>query len=193
MSRTASRAAPGWALGGVWASISLTAAQLFKRLPTSGKSLKGPLVFVGIKYTQFSLVGASNALVDLGVLNLLLLIEPTTSPGRLFLYNATALILANINSYLWNTLWTFKHRANHDARQLSLFIAQAILNVAVGSLLFWLAAHWLLAYTDLSLLVGSNVAKVLSMVGASTMSFLVLMFIVFRHQPNRGNGPYSIT
>jgi hypothetical protein len=34
---------------------------------------------------------------------------------------------------------------------------------------------------------------VLSMVGASTMSFLVLMFIVFRHQPNRGNGSYTIT
>jgi hypothetical protein len=68
-----------------------------------------------------------------------------------------------------------------------LFIAQAVLNVAVGSLLLWLAAHWLLAYTDLSPLVGSNVAKVLSMVGASTMSFLVLLFIVFRHQPNRSN------
>jgi putative flippase GtrA len=177
----------------MWASISLTAAQLFRRLRASGKSLKEHLVCVGVKYTQFSLVGASNALVDLGVLNLLLLIEPTSSSGRLVLYNAAALILANINSYLWNTLWTFKHRANHDTRQLSLFIAQAVLNVAVGSLLLWLAAHWLLAYTDLSPLVGSNVAKVLSMVGASTMSFLVLLFIVFRHQPNRGNGSYTIT
>ena len=188
MSRTASRAASGWALGGMWASRGLTAAQLFRRLRASGKSLKKPLVGIGIKYTQFSLVGASNALVDLGVLNLLLLIEPTSSPGRLVLYNAAALILANINSYLWNTLWTFKHRANHDAWQLSLFIAQAVLNVAVGSLLLWLAAHWLLANTHLSPLIGNNVAKVLSMVGASTMSFLVLLFIVFGHQPNRRNG-----
>jgi putative flippase GtrA len=128
-------------------------------------------VFVGIKYAQFSLVGTSNALVDLGILNLLLLIEPTTSPGRLVLYNAKALILANINSYLWNTLRTFKHKANYEAKQLSLFTAQANFNVTVGTLLFWLAAHWLLACTDLSPLVGSDVAKVLSMVGASTMSF----------------------
>jgi hypothetical protein len=44
----------------------------------------------------------------------------------------------------------------------------------------WLLAHWLVAYTDLSPLVGGNVAKVVSMVAASTMSFLFLRFFVFR-------------
>ena len=150
----------------------------------SGKSLKESLVQAGIKYTQFSLVGASNALVDLGVLNLLLVLGPTRASGRLVLYNAGALILANVNSYLWNTLWTFRHRANHDARQLSLFVAQAVLNVAVGSLLFWFAAHWLVTYTDLSSWLGGNIAKVLSMVVASTVSFFLLRFIVFRQHPD---------
>jgi len=173
----------GWALGGVWASICLTSAEVFRRLHASGKPLKEPLVKAGIKYTQFSLIGASNALVDLGVLNLLLLIEPTRSPGRLVLFNAVALVAANLNSYLWNTLWTFRHRTNHDTRQLGLFIAQAALNVAVGSVLLWLTAHWLLSYTNLSPWVGGNAAKVLSMVVASSMSFLLLWFIVFRHQP----------
>lgn len=74
---------------------------------------------------------------------------PTRAPGRLALYNAVALILANVNSYLWNTLWTFSHQVSRDTRQLSLFIAQAALNVAVGSLMLWLAAHWLLSYTSL--------------------------------------------
>ncbi len=174
----------GWALGGVWASICITAAEVFRRLYASGKPLKKPLVRAGIKYTQFSLVGASNALVDLGVLNLLLLVEPTRSPGRLVLFNALALILANLNSYLWNTLWTFRHRANHDARQLGLFVGQAALNVAVGSLLLWLSAHWLLAYTSLSPRVGGNVAKVVSMVVASTVSFVLLRSYVF----GRGRG-----
>jgi undecaprenyl-diphosphatase len=174
----------GWALGGVWASICLTAAELFRRLHASGSPIKQPLVRAGIKYTQFSLVGASNALVDLGVLNLLLVLDPTRSPGRLVLYNAVALVLANINSYLWNTLWTFRHRSNHDARQLGLFILQAALNVAVGSLLLWLSARWLLSYTSLPPLVGGNVSKVLSMVIASSMSFFLLRFIVFRNGPH---------
>jgi putative flippase GtrA len=133
-----------------------------------------------VKYAQFSLVGGSNALVDFGVLNLLLLISPTRSPEVLVAYNVVALVLTNANSYLWNTLWTFRHRARHDARQVGLFTVQGMLNVAVGGLVLWLLAHWLVAYTDLSPLVGGNVAKVVSMVAASTMSFLFHRFFVFR-------------
>ena len=58
----------------------------------------------GVKYAQFSLVGASNMLVDVGVLNLFLVLVPTRSPELLVVYNVGALILANANSYLWNTL-----------------------------------------------------------------------------------------
>jgi hypothetical protein len=43
-----------------------------------------------------------------------------------------------------------------------------------------LTAHGLRAYTELSPLVSGNVAKVVSMVVASTMNFLFLRFFVFR-------------
>ena len=119
-------------------------------------------------------------LVDVGALNLFLLIGPTRSPELLVLYNLGALVLANANSYLWNTLWTFRHQARHDARQVGMFSAQGLLNAGVGSLLLWLSAHGLKAYTDLSPLVSANVAKVASMLVASTMSFVFLRFFVFR-------------
>jgi putative flippase GtrA len=134
----------------------------------------------GIKYAQFSLVGASNMLVDVGALNLFLLIGPTRSPELLVLYNLAALVLANANSYLWNTLWTFRHQARHDARQVSMFSAQGLLNAGMGSLLLWLVAHGLGAYTDLSPLLSGNVAKAASIVVASTISLLFLRFFVFR-------------
>ena len=133
----------------------------------------------GVKYAQFSLVGASNTLVDVGAFNLLLLLWPTHLPELLVAYNVAVLILANANSYLWNTLWTFRNQARHDARQIGLFTAQGLLNAGVGSLLLWLVAHGLGAYTDLSPLLSGNVAKVVSMLVASTMSFLFLRFFVF--------------
>ncbi len=136
----------------------------------------------GVKYVQFSLVGGSNALVDLGALNLLLLLWPTRSPELLVAFNTVALVLTNGNSYLWNTLWTFRRQARHDARQVGLFGVQGLLNVAVGGLLIWLIAHGLVAYTTLSPLAGGNVAKVVSMVAASTMSFALLRFFVFRRK-----------
>ena len=132
------------------------------------------------KYAQFSAVGFCNMLVDVGALNLLLFLAPTGSPEALVLYNVVALVLANANSYLWNTMWTFKDEARHDAKQAGMFTAQGLLNVALGSALLWLAAHGLSAYTDLSPWVSGNVAKAFSTVAASTASFLFLRLFVFR-------------
>jgi putative flippase GtrA len=166
----------GLALGGVWASICLTAAELFRRLREVGK----PLPEAGVRYAQFSLVGASNALVDLGTLNLLLLLSPTRVPVILVLYNLLALTLTNANSYPWNTLWTFRHHARHNARQISMFAAQAALSVGLGSLVLWVVARGLVGYEGLSLVVAGNAAKIVSMVVGSTISFVLLRFFVFR-------------
>lgn len=127
------------------------------------------------------MVGVGNAVVDFGTLNLLLWLSPSTDPGRLALYNTLALVLANANSYLWNTLWTFRRQAQRaGTRQKRVgFGAQALLNVGVNNALFWVGAE-LLADTSLPVLVGQNIAKLISTVGASALSFLVLRYIVFR-------------
>jgi membrane protein DedA with SNARE-associated domain/membrane-associated phospholipid phosphatase len=166
----------GWALGGVWASVCLTAAEVFRRLRAEGQ----PLPEAGVRYARFSLVGVSNALVDLGAINLLLIVHSTREPWLLVVYNLIALALTNANSYLWNTLWTFRHHARHDARQVGLFTAQGVLNAAVGSGVLWVVAHLLLAYyPGLSAQLAGNVAKVASMFVASSASFLFLHFLVF--------------
>jgi membrane protein DedA with SNARE-associated domain/putative flippase GtrA len=166
----------GWALGGVWASVCLTTAEVFRLLRATGE----PLPETGIKYAQFSLVGISNAMVDLGVLNLLLLIYPTRSPEILVLYNLVALALTNANSYLWNTLWTFRHHARHDAKQVGAFGLQAAVGIGVSTIVLWLVAHALVAYANFPPLIGGNVAKLTSMLVGSTTSFVLLQFFIFR-------------
>jgi putative flippase GtrA len=163
-------------LGGVWASVCLTAAEVFRLLRASGE----PLPETGVKYAQFSLVGISNAMVDLGVLNLLLLTYPTSSPEILVLYNLVALAVTNANSYLWNTLWTFRHHARHDAKQVGAFGLQAAVGIGVGSIVLWLVAHVLVTYADFPPLIGANVAKLTSMLVGSTTSFVLLHFFIFR-------------
>jgi putative flippase GtrA len=133
----------------------------------------------GVKYAQISLVGVSNTLVDLGVLNLLLL-APTRDPELLVGFNIVALVLTNANSYLWNTLWTFRGQACHDARQVSMFGAQALLNIGVANLMLWGLAYGVVGYTDFSAQISGNLAKVGSMLVASTTSFLCLRIFVFR-------------
>jgi putative flippase GtrA len=166
----------GWALGGVWASVCLTAAEVFRRLRAEGQ----PLPEAGVRYARFSLVGVSNALVDLGAINLLLFVHPTREPWLLVLYNLLALAITNANSYLWNTLWTFRHHARHDARQMGMFTLQGVLNAAIASAVLWSVAHLLLSfYPALPAQVAGNIAKVASMLVASSASFLFLHFLVF--------------
>ena len=131
------------------------------------------------RFSKFSIVGLSNAAIDIGVLNLLLWLEPTREVSLLVLYNGAALILANLNSYLWNTFWTFRGRAEHDKRQIVLFALQAIVNVAISNGLFWALVHPIVAHTDVSMYLAGNVAKIISVTVASTISFFIMRYVVF--------------
>jgi putative flippase GtrA len=133
----------------------------------------------GKRFSKFSVVGLSNAAIDIGVLNLFLWLEPTREVSLLVLYNGVALVLANLNSYLWNTLWTFRARAEHDTRQIVLFALQALVNIGISSGLFWALVHPIVAYTDVPTYLAGNVAKIISVTVASTISFFIMRYVVF--------------
>ena len=95
------------------------------------------------------------------------------------LYNLLALIAANINSYIGNAFWTFRERAEPSSRQRVLFALQALVNIGVSSGLFWACIHLLSAYTSLPLFVGENIAKTVSIITASVMSFFIMRYLVF--------------
>lgn len=128
---------------------------------------------------RFSAVGVGNALVDIGTLNLLLWLFPAEGSLRIALYNVVALVLANVNSYLWNSLWTFRENARGDTRQRMLFAGQALVNIGVNAGLFWLTLNLILGYADLSSTVAANLAKLLSTVVAFTVSFSIMRHLVF--------------
>ena len=140
---------------------------------------KSKLKSGSIRFTKFSTVGLSNAAVDIGVLNLFLWLQPTREVYLLVIFNGIALVLANANSYVWNSLWTFKGRAEHDLRQGVLFALQALVNIGVSNSLFWALIHPLIVNTDIPTYLVGNVAKIASVLVASTISFFILRYVVF--------------
>ncbi len=131
------------------------------------------------RFGKFSLVGVGNALVDLGVLNFLIWMYEGQGAMQLAIFNLAAIVLANVNSYVWNTLWTFRDKAEGDARQRSLFSLQALANVGINAVVFWVCASVVFGYTSLSPAVGGNVAKGVSIVVAFAASFFLLRHVVF--------------
>ncbi len=132
-----------------------------------------------VRFSKFSLVGLSNAVVDIGILNLFLWLQPTRETSLLVLYNGFALVLANVNSYIGNTRWTFRGRAEHSLRQRTLFCLQALLNIGISTGVFWALIHPLLVNTEVPAYLVGNVAKIISVVVASVISFFILRYVVF--------------
>ena len=134
----------------------------------------------GVRFSKFTVVGLSNAVVDLGILNLFLWLASTRDPSVLALYNGVALVLANVNSYFWNTRWTFRGRAKRrDRRQRVLFTLQALFNICVSNGLFFLLVRPVLVYTEVPAYLVGNVAKLVSIAVASTLSFFLMRYLVF--------------
>ncbi len=140
---------------------------------------KSKLKSGSIRFSKFSAVGLSNAAVDIGVLNLFLWLQPTREVYLLVIFNGIALVLANANSYVWNTLWTFRGRAEHDLRQGVLFALQALVNIGISNTLFWALIHPLIVNTEIPTYLVGNVAKIASVLVASTISFFILRYVVF--------------
>jgi putative flippase GtrA len=133
----------------------------------------------GKRFSKFSIVGLSNAALDIGILNLFLWLEPTREVSMLVLYNGIALVVANLNSYAWNTLWTFRGRAEHDLRQIVLFGLQVLVNIGISNGLFWALIRPVIVYTEVPTYLAGNVAKIISVTVASTVSFFIMRFVIF--------------
>ena len=130
----------------------------------------------GVRFSKFTVVGLSNAVVDIGTLNLFLWLASTRDPSELALYNGVALLLANANSYVWN----FRSRAKrNDFRQRALFALQVLLNIAISNGLFWVMIRPVLIHTEIPAYLAGNVAKVISVLVASTIGFFFMRYVVF--------------
>ncbi len=132
------------------------------------------------QYAQYSVIGLVCAAIDLGVLNLLLYFFPSNNTVTLTLYNTLAYSLAVLNSYIMNSKLTFRKNSSHGQKQITFFIIQALISLAISDLIFAggtklldmlsLMPHWLV----------HNTAKLVSMFLSSLASFFFNKHFVFR-------------
>ena len=62
------------------------------------------------QFARFCVVGTSNAVIDFGVLNVMLTVFPSRATVPLLVYNSVAVVLAATNSFVWNRHFTFRMR-----------------------------------------------------------------------------------
>ena len=85
-----------------------------------------------VQLLKFILIGASNTLIDLVVTFALNAIF-----GIYYLAKIIGYACGILNSYIWNSCWTFREERRRDAREIISFIAVNLVTLGLSLLLQW--------------------------------------------------------
>ncbi len=130
-----------------------------------------------IQYIKYCIVGLFCAALDIGVLNGLLHFFPTENKLLLTLFNTLAYGTAVMNSYLWNSKFTFQAKKN--TRQFIAFIIQSLISLLIANIIF-VAGLWLFDHIHgFPQWLETNIPKLASMYLSALASFFFNKYFVF--------------
>ncbi|WP_347836647.1 GtrA family protein [Gracilibacillus sp. JCM 18860] len=133
---------------------------------TNNKRKSGPFQFL-----QFGVIGIGNALIDIGTLNLLLILFYTEDRMMLTIYNSISYTLAIANSYFWNANITFNRTSKGSSYQRIGFLIQSMISLGISNAVF-IGLNNFLEWLHVQNWLRYNIAKGLAMLLSSLASFL---------------------
>ncbi|MBU4204564.1 GtrA family protein [Patescibacteria group bacterium] len=144
-------------------------------------SFIGKKIPIFFQFAKFVLVGASNTFVDLGILNILMLVSGIYVSIIYSFFKAFSFICSIVNSYLWNKFWTFeKKETKIGIREFGKFFTVAgigfFINVSIASLIVNIVGPQF----GLSKEIWANVGAFIAILCVFMWNFLGYKFIVFK-------------
>ncbi len=137
---------------------------------------------------KFAVVGVLNTLVDFAVFQTLNL-----TLGWVYAAQVCGYTCGLINSYLWNSNWTFREQRTRTLREMSLFLLVNLASLGVSLGMIWLcrevfgvtndwAAGWMPPVLA-GFVKGDTIAKLIATAVAITVNYLGNRLFVFRQKP----------
>jgi putative flippase GtrA len=143
--------------------------------------------FLGKKFiilwqaAKFILVGALNTFVDLGILNILILISGISSGLFFSVFKGISFIVAVINSYFWNKYWTFKKKESvAPGKEFGQFLAVSVIGFGINVGIASLVVNLIGPQFGLSEKIWANIGAIAATLSGMTWNFLGYKFIVFK-------------
>ena len=138
-----------------------------------------------LQFVKFGLVGVINTLVDFLVFQVLNLLV-----GWTYLAQIAGYCCGIVNSYLWNSNWTFRDSRTHSAREMLLFLIVNLASLGVSLGVMWLCRNalgitdgwvsgWIPAWLS-GFVKGDTVAKLIATPCAIVVNFIGNRLFVFQ-------------
>jgi len=142
--------------------------------------LIGEKIFILFQAAKFFLVGTLNTFIDLGVLNILILISGIATGIFYSIFKAISFLVATTNSYFWNKFWTFQKKEKPQPKEFLKFLVITIfgflINVGVASFV----VNVIGPQFGIGEKIWASVGAILAAFFAFIWNFLASKFIVFR-------------
>jgi putative flippase GtrA len=132
------------------------------------------------QFLRFSLVGGSNTMIDVLVLNILLWLWPTKNMGLVLLANSVAYTIGALNSFVLNRYWTFRRTGYPQFYEVARFALATVAGIACNDLILWLLSE--VPHPGmLSMTIWTNISKMIAIGGTVLISYTVMRLWVFTH------------
>ncbi len=143
------------------------------------------------QFGKFGIVGSSNFLVDLGILQLMIyFFSQGKSPESIAavagitittwtLYKSVSFVVASTNSFFWNKFWTFHEKNIEETRREYIsFLAISVVGLFINSIAFSIVFNF--RPTSMREALWATVSAVVGAFAAMTWNFLGYKFVVFK-------------
>ncbi|ABA88986.1 membrane protein, GtrA superfamily [Syntrophotalea carbinolica DSM 2380] len=132
-----------------------------------------------MKILRFGLVGIINTVVDCALLNIFVLVLRVFTPGGLVLCNVFSFLGANVNSYVMNKKWTFRHPEHASQKEYLVFLVCSLGGLGINSgMIFILSQDFF--DLGLSFFLHLNLAKIAATVVSMLWNFFSYKLFVFK-------------
>ncbi len=132
------------------------------------------------QFVKYAAAGSTNALLDIGILNLFSAIFHVYSGGLLVVFNIIALLAALVNSFLLNKFWAFKNANAFHWKEFGMFLGVNLATVIINSSMVYFLTTIIGAPDTISPPVWENIAKLIATPITIIINFFGYKFIVFK-------------
>ena len=132
------------------------------------------------QFSKFAAIGFTNAAVDFGVLNLLIVNTGISVGGWYPIFKGISFISAIIPSYFWNKYWAFEAVEGGGGFEFAKFMSVAIVSIFINTGIASLVVNYVNPLGGLNLEVWANVGAVAGSAVALIFSFVGFKVAVFK-------------
>lgn len=133
------------------------------------------------QFTKFGLVGVSNTVINFGIVNLLVFLTNITRGLGVSAFAALAFIGALVNSYFWNSHWSFKNKNPRTPKEFITFTIVTFIGLLINSTVVYLVVNAQHA-ASISPKLWVNVANLAATLVTMFWNFSGFKFIVFKEK-----------